>query len=122
MVNTFELIGRLVDDPIVRVLEDGVKVSNIRLAVTRPFKNSSGEYGVDYIPVSLWYSTAIVTEEFCSKGDLVFVKGRISSKIQTIEGKNYQFFDMIGERIVFLSPKSSKEAELVNEKISNLNK
>lgn len=109
MLNSFELIGRLVEDPTVRVLDDGIKVSNIRLAVTRPFKNSAGEFGTDYITVSLWYGTAQLTEQFCGKGDLIFVRGRVASKVQVINEKNYQFLEMIGERVVFLNTKAKHD-------------
>ncbi len=116
MLNSFELIGRLVEDPTVRVLDDGIKVSNIRLAVNRPFKNSAGEFGTDYITVSLWYGTAQLTEQFCGKGDLIFVRGRIASKIQVINEKNYQFFEMIGERVVFLNTKGKQDLVMNDNK------
>lgn len=116
MLNSIELIGRLVSDPVVRTLEDGQKVSNIVLATVRPFKNQAGEYGVDYIPVSFWYGAAMLTEQYCFKGDLIFVKGRVYIKKQTIEEKNYNFTEIVGERIIFLSRKVKADVNIPDEK------
>ena len=115
MLNTIELIGRLVADPEVKVLDDGQKVSNITLAVHRPFKNQDGEYGVDFIPVSFWYGTAILTEQYCFKGDLIFMRGRIVDKVQTINNINYHFAEIIGERVIFLGHKSKLDDETMKK-------
>ena len=114
MLNSVELIGRLVADPEVNTIEEGVKVSRITLAVHRPFKNTEGEYGVDYIPVSFWYGAANLTEQYCSKGDLIFVKGRLIMKNHEINEKNYKFLELIGERVVFLCHKLKTEENDIN--------
>ena len=115
MLNSIELIGRLVADPEVRVLDDGQKVSNVTLAVNRPFKNQDGEYTVDFIPVSFWYGTAIITEQYCFKGDLIFVRGRLVNKIQTINDINYHFTEVIGDRVIFLGHKSKLDDETMKK-------
>lgn len=105
MFNNVVLIGRLTDKPELRTLDDGTKVCNVLLAVTRPFKNTLGEYDTDFIPVSLWHASALNSNLYCEKGDLVCIKGRLSSKFQEIDNKKYCFIEMIGERIIFLTPK-----------------
>ena len=54
MLNQIILIGRLVADPELKVLDDGRKVADITLAVQRPFKNMEGQYDVDFIKIILW--------------------------------------------------------------------
>ena len=77
------------------------KVSNITLAVQRPFKNANGEYETDFFPVAIWNGIAETTSQYCRKGDLIGVKGRLQSKDNVIS--------IIAERITFLSSKSIKD-------------
>ena len=86
MLNQIVLVGRLVEKPIVEENENGRKVSTITLAVSRSFKNSEGVYDTDFIPVTLWNTVAESTAEYCKKGDLVGVKGRL----QRLEGNSLQ--------------------------------
>ncbi len=109
MLNCVTLIGKLVDTPTVRLLDDGIKVCNISLSVMRPFKNQSGEYGIDFIPVSLWYGNAQIAEEYCTKGDTVCIRGRLVNKVQEINGINYHFLELIGERLIFINLKSYQD-------------
>lgn len=48
-MNQSLIIGRIVNDPELKETEKG-KVSNITLAVQRPFKNANGEYETDFFP------------------------------------------------------------------------
>ena len=90
MLNQIVLVGRLMETPVV---EEG-KV-NITLAVPRSFKNEAGEYETDFIPVTLWNGVAESTAEYCKKGDMVGVKGRM----QCVEGK----LEIVAEKLTFLS-------------------
>lgn len=110
MINNLILVGRLVEKPIVRELEDGTQVCNIVLAVIKPFRNiSTGEYGTDFIPITLWQGTAGITQQYCDKGDLIGIKGRISMRVVEKNGINHHLVEVIGERVVFISLKSHKE-------------
>ena len=44
MLNQVVLVGRLTSDLEAKELEDGKKVTNMTLAITRSFKNADGEY------------------------------------------------------------------------------
>ncbi len=80
MLNQVILIGRLTSDPIIKVLEDGKKVSDIRLAVQRSFKNVDGTYETDFITVTLWQGLAESLNKYCTKGTLVAVKARLQTR------------------------------------------
>jgi len=99
MINQMGLVGRLVSDPQINETEIGNKICSITLAVPRSYKNANGEYETDFIPVILFNGIAERTTEWCKKGDLVGVKGRIQAK----EGK----VELMAEKITFLS--SNKE-------------
>lgn len=114
MFNEVILIGRIVDDLYLKEVEGNRKVCNILLAVTRPFKNSDGEYDTDFIKVCFWDSFAKNACEYCLKGDMVCVKGRLCVKTQEVyfdqesdKQKIYQN-EVVGERIIFLQPGHKK--------------
>lgn len=120
MLNNLILVGRLVEKPKLRELDDGTQVCNITLAVMKPFRNANtGEYGTDFIPISLWYGTAAVTQQYCDKGDIIGVKGRISTKVNEQNGINIHTVEVIGERVAFIQLKSRQEGFLVEEEAEN---
>ncbi len=102
MLNQIVIVGRLVDRPIVEENENGRKVSEITLAVPRSFKNSEGVYDTDFIKCTLWQGVAENVCEYCEKGDLVGVKGRL----QCLEGNTLQ---AVAEKVTFLSSRRKEE-------------
>ena len=107
MLNQVVLVGRLVKDPELVDTDASKKMSRITLAIPRSFKNMNGEYESDFINCVLWDSVAKSTVEYCKKGDIVGVKGRIQSRmVETDEEKKY-YIDVIAERVTFLSNKKT---------------
>ena len=102
MLNQVVIVGRLVSKPIVEENENGRKVSEITLAVPRSFKNDEGIYDTDFIKCTLWNGIAENTVEYCNKGDLIGVKGRL----ECLGGNELQ---VIAEKITFLSTNKNKE-------------
>lgn len=90
MLNQTVLVGRLVEQP---TLVDGSAI--IKLAIPRSYKNENGEYDTDFINAMIFGGVATNTCEYCKKGDLVGVKGRLQS--------NENGFELIAEKITFLS-------------------
>lgn len=108
MLNQVIIVGRLVRD-IELMEEDGKKYSNITVACPRAYKNENGEYDTDFIDVVIWNAIAENTAEYCKKGDIIGVKGRIQTEI--VEDK--KITRIIADRITFLSSnnKHTKEEE-----------
>ena len=110
MLNQVVIVGRLVEKPIVKENENGRKVSEITLAVPRSFKNDEGLYDTDFIKCILWNVIAENTTEYCEKGDLVGVKGRIETSVYEKEnGEKYRIISVIAEKVTFLSNNKNKE-------------
>lgn len=107
MLNQIVLVGRLVQDPEIKELENGVKASYITLAVPRSHKNSDGIYETDFIPVKLWNGVAENTAEYCRKGDLLGIKGRM----QTKQEENKNIIEIVAEKVTFLSSRKESEEE-----------
>lgn len=109
MVNTVMLVGRLVRDPEVLEKENGLKMSKITLAINRRFKGTDGVYHADFIDCILWNSYALNVNEYCSKGDILGVRGRLQVEFLERDGKKKKFMDVIAESITFISSQKNKE-------------
>ena len=112
MLNQVIIVGRLVEKPIVKEKENGKKVSEITLAVQRSYKNADGIYETDFIKCTLWNGIAENTAEYCEKGDLVGVKGRLETSVYEKEnGEKYRISNVIAEKVSFLSSGKTKKEE-----------
>lgn len=110
MLNQSILVGRIVKEPEVRQTENGTKVTNITLAVQRGFKNINGEYDTDFISCVLWKGIAETTVEYCKKGDLIGVRGRIQTRtIEFPDETKHNLMEVVAERVTFLSSKRADE-------------
>ena len=93
------LVGRVAN---LEVNDEGKAV--ITLAIPRSFKNADGEYETDILKCRLYGAIATNTKEYCRKGDIVGVKGRLQSEDGSMIA--------IAEKVTFLSskPNNSKES------------
>lgn len=109
MLNQIVIVGRLVKDPELKETETGKKVTNITLAVPRSYKNPDGEYDTDYIDCTLWTGVAENTSEYCKKGDLLGIKGRIQTRMYEKEEQKKYVTEVIAEKVTFLTSKRADE-------------
>lgn len=113
MLNQVVLVGRIVQEPQLKKTDSGKTVSNLTIAVPRSFKNINGEYETDFIPCILWTGIAENAVEYCSKGDLVGIRGRIQTRIVEInDDEKRQYVEVVVERVTFLSGKKKDEDDL----------
>ena len=109
MLNQIILVGRLTRDITVNKADNGVKVATISIAVPRSFKNVEGVYDTDFIDCVAFDVIAENTSEYCAKGDIVGIKGRIQSNVVEKDGKKENKLEIICEKITFLSSKPKEE-------------
>lgn len=109
MLNQVVLVGRLVKDPEIIVNESGKKFSNISIAIPRPYKNEEGLYDSDFIEVTLWNNIAENTAQYCKKGDIIAVKGRLQSSIVEKDEERMYVTKIVAEKITFLSSNKGEE-------------
>ncbi len=103
-MNHVILIGRLVGDPEIVVTEQNSKRTVVSLAVPRTYKNQDGIYETDFLRCVLWNGIAERTAEYCKKGDIVCVRGRIQVRSYVNETEEKQFItEIIVENIAFVS-------------------
>ncbi len=103
-MNNVILVGRLTSNPEVIEVDENRKVTSVVLAVNRNFKNIDGIYDVDFFRCILWNNVAANTTEYCKKGDVVGIKGRLqSSKYEDENKKIHYVVDVIAEKVIFLA-------------------
>ena len=112
MLNQTVLVGRLVRDPELYETENGNKVTSITLAVPRSYKNIDGEYDTDFIPCVLWRGVAENAAEYCHKGDLLGIKGRIQTRKVEAEERSNEVTEVVAEKVTYLSSRRKEETDL----------
>ena len=109
MLNQVVLVGRIVFDLELNKNDSGKKYLSLMLAIPRSFKNIEGTYDTDFIRCIVWDNVASNTSEYCKKGDIVGLKGRLQSRLVERNDKKENIMEVIGEKVTFLT--SSKEKE-----------
>lgn len=104
MLNQLVLVGRLTSNP---EKNEELRKVTLTLAAPRSFKNQDGEYETDFIDIVIFGIVGDNVIEYCRKGDLVGVKGRIQTTI--IDDK--KITEIIGEKVTFLSTSKQKQEE-----------
>ena len=109
MLNQVVLVGRLTRNIKINKSEKGKKVATVSIAVPRSFKNMEGTYDTDFIDCIAFESIASNTAQYCEKGDIVGIKGRIQSRVEEVEGGKKYFMDIVAEKITFLTSRKTEE-------------
>jgi len=114
-MNIVSLVGRLTTDPEVVEFGDKQYRTVVSIAVARDYRNSEGIYEADFINVVLWNGVAAATRDYCHKGDVVGVKGKLQSrKYENSAGEKKSIMEVVADKVTFIasvSPsKSTKKA------------
>lgn len=104
MLNQIVLVGRIVRD-VEKKEADGKTYAELELAIPRSYKNEDGIYETDFIDCLLWGGIAENVVEYCKKGDLVGVKGRLQTEIV----EDHKTTNVIAEKVTFLSSKGKED-------------
>ena len=104
------MIGRLTKDPELQKI-DGKTICKINIAVKRQFKNIDGIYETDFITCTVWNVIAERVFEFCKKGDMISVKGRLQNNnyVNKDDAKVYTY-EVVAEQISFMQT-STRESD-----------
>lgn len=91
--NKVQLIGRLGNDPKVKVLSGDKKMARISLATSDYYYNKAGEKVTEtqWHNLVLWGGLADVCEKYLTKGEEVAIEGRLSYRMYTDSEKNNKF-------------------------------
>ena len=102
-MNSVTLVGRLTQDPEVKENPDGTCRTIINLAVSRDYRNNDGLYDADFVKCVLWNGVATAAKDYCHKGDVVGIKGRLQTRTYEEENKKKHIMEVIVDKVSFIS-------------------
>ena len=103
MLNHIVIMGRLVQDPVLRTTQSGVNVASFTVAVDRDFGGrDGGDRQTDFIDCVAWRQSGEFVARNGQKGRLVCVSGRLQSrKWQDREGNNRTNWEIQADNVYF---------------------
>lgn len=100
MLNRVVLIGRLTRDPELRTTTSGKSVCDFSIAVTKRMKPQDGSPDADFFRCTSWERTAEYVKNYLSKGRLVAVEGRLTSRKYTgSDGVNREVVEIVADNV-----------------------
>ncbi|MCF6775246.1 single-stranded DNA-binding protein [Thiotrichales bacterium 19X7-9] len=113
-INKVILLGRLGADPEVRQTPSGMTVVNLRLATNDGYKDkNSGQFveTTEWHRVVLFARQAEVAAEYCKKGSLVYIEGRIrTNKWQDQQGMDRYTTEIVASELQLIGSRSDNQA------------
>lgn len=102
-MNRVCLIGRLVQDPDLRLTAQGTAVTRFTLAVDRPRRGEDSQRVGDFIDCVAWRKLAEIVADHLRKGRLVAVQGRLQIRTyETQDGQKRRAAEVVAETVEFL--------------------
>lgn len=119
-INRVVLTGRMTRDPELRRTAQGDAVTSFTIAVNRNFTNRDGQQQADFINCIVWRKLAENVNQYCSKGSLVGVEGRLQTRsYDNTQGQKVYVVEVICDSVQFLETKA-KEAVQQDNHYSNM--
>lgn len=104
-MNKVILTGNLTRDPEISTTSSGISMCKFGLAVQRKFKNTNGEYDVDFFNITTWRATADFCHSYLKKGSKIGLVGTIQTRTYEQDGVKKYSTDIIADEVEFLTPK-----------------
>lgn len=111
-VNKIILVGNVGQDPDVQETASGTKVVHLSLATNRRMSSNGEEQKerTDWHRLTLWNRLAQFTEDYVTKGDRVYVEGRLEYDSYERDGVTIPTADVVVRELVLLSPRAQADA------------
>ncbi|WP_342265191.1 single-stranded DNA-binding protein [Cardinium endosymbiont of Philonthus spinipes] len=110
-VNKVIILGNLGKDPTIHHLENGRMRVQLTLATHDSYKTKEGEKvnHTDWHEVVLWTPQAEVAAQYLSKGEQVYIEGKLNHRFYTDkDGHQKHIVQIIGQQLVLLGGHKAK--------------
>lgn len=117
-VNKVILIGNITRDPSIKNTENGKKVGLFTLATNRYYKTAEGENKSEseFHNCVAWWNLAERVESFLQKGKLVYVEGRLRTRvIEKEDASKIYKTEIVVSNLIFLNKRSDFEEGEVDD-------
>ena len=107
MINRVVMVGRMTRDPELRRTGNGAAVTSFTLALNRNYNSADGQQA-DYISCVVWNKVAENVAQYCAKGSLVGVEGRLRSRsYDNAQGQRVYVTEVVCDSVQFLEPRAA---------------
>jgi single-strand DNA-binding protein len=110
MLNKVMVIGRLGKNPEIRYTNDGKAVCSFSVATTEYWRDKQGQKQekTEWVNVVAWERLADQAQSFLSKGSILYVEGKLSTKSWEQEGQKKYKTEVIASQFRFLDSRQSE--------------
>ncbi|MEG0408997.1 MAG: single-stranded DNA-binding protein [Bacilli bacterium] len=113
-LNLVGLSGRLTTDIDYRKTPTGKAVTNFTLAVDKDYKQD-GQPSADFIKCQAWGKIADLLNEYCKKGSLLNVSGRIQTRSYDDKvGKKVYITEVVVDKVQFIDAHKAQQSNESN--------
>jgi len=105
--NSVKLIGRLGQDPEVKLLDTGNKVATFSLATHESYttKEGSKQEQTQWHNIVVWGNLAVVCEKFLKKGKEIAIDGRLTYRNwEDKNGAKHFTSEVVASELLFVGP------------------
>lgn len=121
-MNNVNLVGRLVKDVKFHISDKGTNVGYFTVAINRPFAKE-GQQEADFVNCVAFNKTALNLNEYCKKGSLISLNGKVQSFSFLDDAEERQFgMNIVADNIQYLMHVDKEEDEKKRQKNSKPNK
>lgn len=117
-LNKVMIVGNLGRDAEMRFTPSGKSVANFSVAVNQFWKGADSELHTEteWFNVVAWGNLAEISKKYLKKGSLVYVEGRLQSRMwQDSEGVQHKTVEVVARDILMLSDKTENETNDMND-------
>ncbi len=110
-LNQCNFIGRTGKDVELRYTTSGVAVASVSVAVSEKFKDKNGERQerTEWINVVAWRNLAETMSKYLTKGQLIFISGKIQTrKYQDRDGNDRYITEIVADQMQMLGSRNDE--------------
>jgi len=99
-LNQFVLLGNLSRDPEIKYTNEGLAITDLRVAVNKKWRDKDGNENenVDFFNVTAWNKLAENCANYLKKGDRVIISGRLNHRsFDTKDGKKINIMNIVAD-------------------------
>ena len=103
-LNKVMVIGRLGKDPEMRYIPNGTAVTSFSVAADRTYtSNGEKKTETEWFNCTAWAKLAEITNQYCKKGQLVYVEGRLKTEKYEKDGQTHYSVKVVADQVNMLT-------------------
>jgi single-strand DNA-binding protein len=119
-LNKVLIIGNLGRDPEMRYTPSGRPVTTFSVATSRTWNTAEGEKRVEteWFNVVAWSSLAEICKQYLTKGQQVYIEGRLQTRHwDDTEGNKHTSVEIVASEMIMLGDRRDSDSSTIDETI-----